>query len=269
MKLRTLLALLAISASTLLKAEVLELTTIGGKTYHDCRILKVDPDGVLFRHSSGAGKVLFKDMTRSMRDHFGYDAEKAKAHEEKVATERKKTREVAMKQAYEAAKQQQEAINRQAENQALVAIQNAFSQNNNASMTNGWIALSGGLPLGQSYDGRGYVRGDQYGCGSTVMQRLSCNARGVVEGRVGFSQSNQFGAGSVTARNRLPITNGRYFNTGCNTSACNTNYFNNTLCTGFTPRPFFAVPGVGINVAPQTCAPVMHGSSSGVVVFRR
>jgi hypothetical protein len=247
MKLRTLLALLAISASTLLKAEVLELTTIGGKTYHDCRILKVDPDGVLFRHSSGAGKVLFKDMTRSMRDHFGYDAEKAKAHEEKVATERKKTREVAIKQAYEAAKVQQEAINRQAENQALMAMQNAFSQNNSAYMTNGWVALSGGLPLGQAFDGTGYVRGDQYGCGLTTRNTAWT-----------YCQSGRRTFGPVEAPevvwNRLPMTRGRLFSTGCNT-----NNFNRTSCASFTPRPFFAVPGVGINVAPQTCAPVMQG----------
>jgi hypothetical protein len=247
MKLHTFLALLAVSTPTLLKAEVLELTTIGGKTYHDCRILKIDPDGVLFRHSSGAGKVLFKDMTRSMRDHFGYDAEKAKAHEEKVATERKKTREVAMKQASEAAKLQQEAINRQAENQALMAFQNAFSQNNSAYMTNGWVALSGGLPFGQAFDGSGYVHGALYGCGQTTCNTVRTNC-----------QTGQRTFGPVKAPevvwNRLPVTCGRPFSTGCNT-----NNFSRASYTGFTPRPFFAVPGVGINGAPQTCAPVMQG----------
>lgn len=249
MKLHSLLtfsAVLLLSTPTLLRAEVVDLTTVSGKTYRQCRIIKIETDGVMFRHASGAGKVLFKDMTKNWRDHFGFDPVKARAQEEKVATERKKAREIALQRAHEAAKARQEAFERQMEAQALANFQNALAQNNASYLTNGWVAISGGLPtsgIGPAVDGRGY-----YQAGRGYHSYPGC-----VGNVTGYNH-----LGRAHGHHGLPHAGTRYFSTGCQTG------FN----TGFTPRSFFAVPGVGINAAPQACAPVFHGSHGFAPVGR-
>ena len=55
------------------------LATLSGKTYREVTIAQVGPDGVFFRHSNGAGKVLFSDLPGDVRQRLGYDSKKAEA----------------------------------------------------------------------------------------------------------------------------------------------------------------------------------------------
>ena len=57
------------------------ITTIDGKSFYHCQLLKVEPDGITFNHSEGITKVLFPFLTPEMRKRFGYDPEKTTALE--------------------------------------------------------------------------------------------------------------------------------------------------------------------------------------------
>ncbi|MEM9479223.1 MAG: hypothetical protein AAGA58_06110 [Verrucomicrobiota bacterium] len=49
------------------------ISTLAGKEYHGVEVLKVDPDGLTFRHDRGMAKVPFKDMPFDLRDRYSYD----------------------------------------------------------------------------------------------------------------------------------------------------------------------------------------------------
>jgi len=75
-----------------LTATALDPTTIEttqGKIFEQCKILKRDPDGVSFSHSKGMAKVLYSDLSISMRNSLGYDAVKADTYEKEHAEARK------------------------------------------------------------------------------------------------------------------------------------------------------------------------------------
>lgn len=72
----TLLALASAHAAPLEK-----ISTLTGKTYRQCEIVKVHPDGVSFTHAHGAAKVLFTDLPQEWRTRLGYDPAKAKAYQ--------------------------------------------------------------------------------------------------------------------------------------------------------------------------------------------
>lgn len=74
-------AVVAVSPLTAAPAAVSEISTLTGKTYRDCHIVNVHPDGVSFRHANGAAKVLFTDLSQEWRSKLGYDPEKAAAYQ--------------------------------------------------------------------------------------------------------------------------------------------------------------------------------------------
>jgi hypothetical protein len=55
------------------------LTTLGGRTFDGVKVLKHDPDGLVFRHSLGLAKISFSDLPTSVHERFGYRAEAAAA----------------------------------------------------------------------------------------------------------------------------------------------------------------------------------------------
>ena len=65
------------------------IETAQGKTYQRCKIIKRDPDGVSFAHSRGTAKVLYSDLSESMRNALGYDARKEEAYVREQAEARK------------------------------------------------------------------------------------------------------------------------------------------------------------------------------------
>lgn len=81
--------LLWIAALTLCQAApIAKITTLTGKTYRKCEIIRVHPDGVSFRHADGAAKVLFTDLSKEWRTRLGYDADKATAYQKELADKR-------------------------------------------------------------------------------------------------------------------------------------------------------------------------------------
>jgi hypothetical protein len=253
-----LIAALVAAGTLTARAEVYELSTTWGKSYHQCRVLKIELDGVSFKHDKGTAKVLFKDLTPKWREHFGYDAEKAKAHEVKLKEDKAKAREAAAKRASEIARSQQDAMNLALENQTLAAMRAAVLNSANAGYDYGGLITLSGAQF--TYDNAFGVNGRYSPCGNGFNRETLCN-------RLRTVGSADLRGPCVT---ELQIVNGRriyvtkrqdfggygygpprYFNTGCATN-------------GFTPQPFFAVPGIGPNVAmpaaPRCAAPVIRGS---------
>ena len=108
----TILLGLALTASAL---DPTTIETTQGKTFQQCKILKRDPDGVSFSHSKGVAKVLYSDLSTSMRNSLGYDAIKADAYEKehvearKEAAQAKRERETKLAEAMIAAQAQYRA----------------------------------------------------------------------------------------------------------------------------------------------------------------
>jgi hypothetical protein len=86
------LLILTIQFGLTVAAIAFEPTTIEtaqGKIYQRCKIIKRDPDGVSFAHSKGTAKVLYSDLSESMRNALGYDARKEEVYEKEQAQARK------------------------------------------------------------------------------------------------------------------------------------------------------------------------------------
>ncbi len=86
---KTCLLLFALLLTLSQAAQIAEITTLRGKSYRRCEIVRVHPDGVSFTHAKGAAKVLFTDLSESWRSRFGYDPAKAAAYEKEVNERRK------------------------------------------------------------------------------------------------------------------------------------------------------------------------------------
>ena len=80
-------------------ARAKDITTVSGRSYQQCQVIKVTPDGVTFRHSHGIAKVLFSDMTENAQKAVGYDEGKEKAFQEQQVKERAEKKEIAKQKA--------------------------------------------------------------------------------------------------------------------------------------------------------------------------
>lgn len=87
-RLLTYLLLWTAAASLAQAAPIAKITTLTGKTYRQCQIVRVHPDGVSFRHADGAAKVLFTDLSKEWRTRLGYNADKAAAYQQELADKR-------------------------------------------------------------------------------------------------------------------------------------------------------------------------------------
>lgn len=58
------------------------ITTLDGHTYQDCRVLKIESDGVTFNHADGITKILYPLLPPDMQKKFGYDPHAAVAQTE-------------------------------------------------------------------------------------------------------------------------------------------------------------------------------------------
>lgn len=76
------------------------LETTNGRVFSSVEILKVDANGLIFRHSRGLAKVVFADLSPAIRERFGYDPAAAedfvesRKPEPKPAAEPKKPRRI-------------------------------------------------------------------------------------------------------------------------------------------------------------------------------
>jgi len=121
-------------------APVAKITTLTGKTYRQCNIIKVYPDGVAFRHSNGAAKILFTDLSSDLRDRLGYSPSKAAAYKKEVADKREaekvaraKYEEARYKLLVEAAERARiQALGQEAQARAFIAMQQQYAFGNPA-----------------------------------------------------------------------------------------------------------------------------------------
>lgn len=147
-------------------AHAREITTVSGRSYQQCKVIKVTPDGVTFRHSHGIAKVLFSDMTENAQKAFGYDEGKEKAFQDQQAKERAEKKEIAKQKTQAAAKASAKARQAQLESQTLLAMQRAANaqvlavqQQQQMQMGGFLIGAVGALPgYGYIIDGKDYAR---------------------------------------------------------------------------------------------------------------
>ena len=55
------------------------VNTLDGRTFNNCKVLKVEADGVTFSHDEGITKVLFSFLPPNVQKQFDYDPQKAVA----------------------------------------------------------------------------------------------------------------------------------------------------------------------------------------------
>ena len=68
-----------LAAAPLGRAE--DLTTLAGVTYRQVRVVRVEPDGIVWEHSTGVCKVDFTDLSEVLRRKYHYDAKQAAAYQ--------------------------------------------------------------------------------------------------------------------------------------------------------------------------------------------
>lgn len=64
------------------------ITTRAGKSFFDCKITRIYPDGVGFTHRDGAAKIAFKDLPEKLRQEFRYDPRKEAEYQREQAARR-------------------------------------------------------------------------------------------------------------------------------------------------------------------------------------
>lgn len=69
----------ATAAATSNSNNIGTVTTLDGRTFHNCKVLKVETDGVTFSHDDGITKVLFPLLPPNVQKQFDYDPQKAVA----------------------------------------------------------------------------------------------------------------------------------------------------------------------------------------------
>lgn len=80
------------------------ITTLEGKSFYECRVMRVYPDGVSFTHRDGAAKIAFKELPANLRSEFRYDPkaealyQKEQAALRKAEQERRKQQEIVMQE---------------------------------------------------------------------------------------------------------------------------------------------------------------------------
>ena len=113
-------------------------TTLSGKTYQGVLVSQVSPDGVLFRHANGAGKVLFSDLPGDVGKKLGYDAKKAEEHEKELADRRERERVARIEHDKEVAKARASAAVAMAAQANVLQAQYNAAASSQQSTSYGW-----------------------------------------------------------------------------------------------------------------------------------
>lgn len=222
MKLKILLAGLIVFSPMIsiaaIEGEMIDLiTTASGKAYQHCRIFKIDPDGVFFAHSLGSAKILYRDMTESMKTKLGYDSIHAAEYAADALTKQKKQREQQYELRKEVIKAQAFAqeiarrINDSQPNYAATTYAPPLSEWVGTVPTIGWSA-GGYYPFQNGFDHYSNWS-PRYNCNSTERYRQGQFVNGSLHHGAGnffiAGQHNQHGyAGSSACFNNNRPTNG-------------------------------------------------------------
>lgn len=172
------------------------ITTLFGRTYHECQIIRVHPDGVSFTHSRGAAKVLFDDLPQGLRTRFGYDARKADAFEREIAERRRAETQARAERDRELAKALTVAHEMEVERLRTQRVQALGMQAIACNSGFGWPWMTpvAGFerfpPLGPFVDGRFFRRGAR-------RDRLTWDSRGLVPLAPGTGGVVEFPSGGI------------------------------------------------------------------------
>ncbi|WP_397382324.1 hypothetical protein [Prosthecobacter sp.] len=142
------------------------ITTRDGRSFYECRVLHIYPDGVSFAHKNGAAKIPFAELPENLRSEFRYDPkaeteyQKEQAALRKAEQERQKLQEIAMQERLMEAKMAEASYLATASQ--LAATSASAAGNPSPS----WVGtpITGPAVGGRSYSGSSYSRfGYPYG----------------------------------------------------------------------------------------------------------
>ncbi len=173
--------------------QVEEIVTLRGRTYRDCRISQVHPDGVSFFHAKGAAKVLFTELPNSWKKKFGYNEQRAEEFQREVATRQfleQERREQAHSEAAERERRDFEARLRLLEQATLLQQQRLLLQQQQMAVA-GYPGIAAPVPaVGWPADFYGYgpmseIQGPAFGgsrwCrGRPRVASIGCGSGGVL-----------------------------------------------------------------------------------------
>lgn len=66
------------------KRDPLTITTRKGVTYENCRLLRVEPDGISYAHSRGIAKLFFSELPPEYATRYGYNPQAARDYSQTV-----------------------------------------------------------------------------------------------------------------------------------------------------------------------------------------
>jgi hypothetical protein len=121
-----------------------EIQTLQGRTYRNCQIKQVQPDGVSFIHSKGAAKILFADLSEPLKKKLGFNEERLAQYENERATRQFVERERQLKVQQAAAEQAKR--NLEIRVQILERAAQRQEQRNWMNAQQQWAAAYGSLP---------------------------------------------------------------------------------------------------------------------------
>lgn len=68
-----------------------DVTTLSGQTYRQVRLVRVEPDGIVWEHVTGVCKVAFTDLPEALRQRYHYNAAQAAAYQAAQVQVRQRT----------------------------------------------------------------------------------------------------------------------------------------------------------------------------------
>ncbi len=155
------------------------ITTSFGRSYQECRVCQIDPDGVIFAHKKGIAKILFGEIPESLRAKLGYDAQKSADYAKEQAEKKRRAEELRAELQKEMIKA--EAAVSVAEIQNSAFMQQSFGMGGAfpgfAGLTGGLYGWDNSLWNGSSWGNNG--RGWKDGCygtpgGTTILSNPRC-----------------------------------------------------------------------------------------------
>ena len=144
------------------------ITTLDGRAFHECKIMRVYPNGVSFSHRDGVSKITFADLPENLRREFRYDPKAEAEYQKEQAAVRKTEQERRRQQEIVMQEQLMEARMSEASYLASAKRLATSSTSSVGYQTPSWVGtpITGPAVGGRGYGGSGYSRFGYSGYGS-------------------------------------------------------------------------------------------------------
>jgi hypothetical protein len=139
------------------------ITTRDGKSFYQCKVMRVYPDGVTFAHRDGAVKIPFAELPESLRSKFHHDPKAEAEYQKEQAALRKAGQERQKQQEIVAQERLMDA--KLAEASRLAATSVAVTSPQTLSRGSGPIASRAVVSRSSSRSRSSYSRFGYYGSG--------------------------------------------------------------------------------------------------------